>query len=299
MDWVFRIRPTKIAPPTTPSSTSWFGRKNFTERTSSSSSGKIMSVLTFSFAWLSSQGSCSCTGAVSAVRSGQSGFRWPICRKKLTARSASTCARQRKATSPNGEPRRRNNVNENSSPQSSTKSKMRTYKLLPCHVVLVALALSHAIEAKPKIKLLATGGTIAGAQASSSEVGYKSGTFSVDDLIKAVPQLKDVADLTGEQVANIGSQTMNHDVWLKLAKRVNEVLRGDDADGVVITHGTDTLEETAYFLSLVVKSDKPVVLVGSMRPATAISADGPANLYNAVVLAGSPEAKGRGPLIVM
>jgi L-asparaginase len=176
---------------------------------------------------------------------------------------------------------------------------MRTYKLLPCLVVLVALALSHAIEAKPKIKLLATGGTIAGAQASSSEVGYKSGTFSVDDLIKAVPQLKDVADLTGEQVANIGSQTMNHDVWLKLAKRVNEVLRGDDADGVVITHGTDTLEETAYFLSLVVKSDKPVVLVGSMRPATAISADGPANLYNAVVLAGSPEAKGRGPLIVI
>jgi len=105
--------------------------------------------------------------------------------------------------------------------------------------------------------------------------------------------------LTGEQVANIGSQTMNHDVWLKLAKRVNELLQDGSADGVVITHGTDTLEETAYFLSLVVKSDKPVVLVGSMRPATAISADGPANLYNAVTLAASPEARGRGPLIVM
>jgi L-asparaginase len=111
--------------------------------------------------------------------------------------------------------------------------------------------------------------------------------------------LKEVADLTGEQVANIGSQTMNHDVWLKLAKRVNELLQDGSADGVVITHGTDTLEETAYFLSLVVKSDKPVVLVGSMRPATAISADGPANLYNAVALAASPEARGRGPLIVM
>ena len=163
----------------------------------------------------------------------------------------------------------------------------------------IALTLSSAAEAKPKIKVLATGGTIAGAQASTSEVGYKSGTFSVDDLIKAVPQLKDLADLSGEQVANIGSQTMNHEVWLKLAKRVNELLKDDNTDGVVITHGTDTLEETAYFLSLVVKSDKPVVLVGSMRPATAISADGPANLYNAVALAASSEARGRGPLIVM
>ena len=176
---------------------------------------------------------------------------------------------------------------------------MKADRHLPWLLALIALAVPTAAQAKPKIKVLATGGTIAGAQASSSEVGYKSGTFSVDDLIKAVPQLKDVADLTGEQVANIGSQTMNHDVWLKLAKRVNEVLQDGSTDGVVITHGTDTLEETAYFLSLVVKSDKPVVLVGSMRPATAISADGPANLYNAVALAASPEARGRGPMIVI
>ena len=138
-----------------------------------------------------------------------------------------------------------------------------------------------AAWALPKIKVLATGGTIAGAQATQADAGYKSGTFSVDDLIKAVPQLKNIAELSGEQVANIGSQTMNHEVWLKLANRVNEVLAQPDVDGVVITHGTDTMEETAYFLSLVVKSDKPVVLVGSMRPATAISADGPMNLYNA------------------
>ena len=176
---------------------------------------------------------------------------------------------------------------------------MKADRHLPWLIALIALTVPTAAQAKPKIKVLATGGTIAGAQASSSEVGYKSGTFSVDDLIKAVPQLKDVADLTGEQVANIGSQTMNHDVWLKLAKRVNEVLQDGSADGVVITHGTDTFEETAYFLSLVVKSDKPVVLVGSMRPATAISADGPANLYNAVALAASPEARGRGPMIVI
>lgn len=176
---------------------------------------------------------------------------------------------------------------------------------MPSHIfrsfltaVVALMLIASAAQAKPKIMILATGGTIAGAQASTSEAGYKSGSFSVDDLIKAVPQLKDLADITGEQVANIGSQTMNHEVWLKLAKRVNEVLKGD-IDGVVITHGTDTMEETAYFLGLVVKSDKPVVLVGSMRPATAIGADGPANLYDAVALAANPEAKGRGPLVVL
>jgi L-asparaginase len=159
-------------------------------------------------------------------------------------------------------------------------------------------SLAVAADAKPKIMILATGGTIAGAQAAPSEAGYKSGTFSVEDLIKAVPKLKDLADISGEQIANIGSQTMNHEVWLKLAHRINAVLKGDQ-DGVVITHGTDTLEETAYFLSLVVKSEKPVILVGSMRPATAIGADGPANLYNAVALAANPQAKGRGPMIIL
>src|SRR5262245_43783779 len=162
----------------------------------------------------------------------------------------------------------------------------------------VLLAMAPAALALPRIKVLATGGTIAGAQATQADAGYKSGTFSVDDLIKAVPQLKNIAEMSGEQVANIGSQTMNHEVWLKLAARVNEALKGD-TDGVVITHGTDTMEETGYFLSLVVKSDKPVVLVGSMRPATAIGADGPANLYNAVALAANPQARGLGPLVVL
>src|SRR5215475_15525395 len=168
-------------------------------------------------------------------------------------------------------------------------------------ILIVTAALFTALysQALPKIKVLATGGTIAGAQATQADAGYKSGTFSVDDLIKAVPQLKNIAQMSGEQVANIGSQTMNHEVWLKLADRVNDVLKGSDTDGVVITHGTDTMEETGYFLSLVVKSDKPVVLVGSMRPATAISADGPINLYNAVALAGNSEARGRGPLVVL
>ncbi len=172
-------------------------------------------------------------------------------------------------------------------------------KLLLAAALTVALGFTPVSWALPKIKVLATGGTIAGAQATQADAGYKSGTFSVDDLIKAVPQLTNIAVMSGEQVANIGSQTMNHEVWLKLAARVNEVLKSDDVDGVVITHGTDTMEETGYFLSLVVKSDKPVVLVGSMRPATAISADGPINLYNAVALAGNAEARGRGPLVVL
>src|SRR6185369_11336901 len=174
---------------------------------------------------------------------------------------------------------------------------MKTAKLTL--LLALTIAVAPGAWALPRIKVLATGGTIAGAQATQADAGYKSGTFSVDDLIKAVPQLKNIAEMSGEQVANIGSQTMNHEVWLKLAARVNEVLKGDDVDGVVITHGTDTMEETGYFLSLVVKSDKPVVLVGSMRPATAISADGPINLYNAVALAGNPEAKGRGPMVVL
>jgi L-asparaginase len=165
--------------------------------------------------------------------------------------------------------------------------------------LVMALALASVAAAKPHVKILATGGTIAGAQASQSEYGYKAGSFRVEDLINAVPQMKDLADITGEQIVNIGSQDMNDEVWLKLGKRVNEVLASPDTDAVVITHGTDTMEETAYFLNLVVKSDKPVVLVGSMRPATGISADGPMNLYNGVAIAVDPKAKGRGVLVAL
>lgn len=153
---------------------------------------------------------------------------------------------------------------------------------------------------KPAVKILATGGTIAGSAPSNTQMtGYKAGALGIDVLINAVPQMKDVAVVSGEQVANIGSQDMTNDVWLKLADRCNKLLAQDDVKGVVITHGTDTLEETAYFLNLVVKSDKPVVLVGAMRPATAISADGPVNLLNAVKLAASPKAVGKGVLVAL
>lgn len=151
----------------------------------------------------------------------------------------------------------------------------------------------------PKITILATGGTIAGAAPSSSQLtGYAAGAFGVDALISAVPQLTDVAAISGEQLANIDSKDMTAEIWLRLAKRCNELLAGD-IDGIVITHGTDTLEETAYFLNLTVRSEKPVVLVGAMRPATAISADGPLNLLNACITAASSDAYGKGVLAVM
>lgn len=152
----------------------------------------------------------------------------------------------------------------------------------------------------PHVVILATGGTIAGTGATSTTtVGYTAAKLGVDKMIESVPELKQVADVRGEQVAQIASESMNNEVWLKLAKRVNQLLAQRDVDGIVITHGTDTIEETAYFLDLVVKSKKPVVVVGAMRPATAISADGPINLYNAVLLAGSQEAVGKGVLVAL
>jgi L-asparaginase len=151
----------------------------------------------------------------------------------------------------------------------------------------------------PNIVVLATGGTIAGAAGSDVQAGYTSGQVGVEQLLAAVPQARKLANLTGEQISNIGSQDMNDDVWLKLATRINTILARPDVSGVVITHGTDTIEETAYFLNLVVKSRKPVVLTASMRPSTALSADGPLNFYNAVAVAANGAAGGRGVMVVV
>ena len=151
---------------------------------------------------------------------------------------------------------------------------------------------------KPRIVIVATGGTIAGSAESTTAAGYRSGGVAVDVLIAAVPQMKKFADVRGVQVSSLGSQDMNDELWVKLATEVNRLLAEADVDGVAITHGTDTMEETAYFLNLVVKSDKPVVLTGSMRPSTSLGADGPLNIYNAVGVASDPRAKGRGVLVV-
>ena len=150
------------------------------------------------------------------------------------------------------------------------------------------------------VVILATGGTIAGTAAAATQVaGYTAAKVPVEQLIDAVPDLKKVANVKGEQVAQIASESMTNEIWLKLAKRVNALLAQPDVDGIVITHGTDTLEETAYFLNLVVKSAKPVVLVGAMRPSTAMSADGPFNIYNGVAVASSKESVGRGVLVAL
>ncbi len=152
---------------------------------------------------------------------------------------------------------------------------------------------------KPNVVILATGGTIAGAAATGTQSGYTSGAVTIDAMLQAVPGIDKLANVKGEQIANVGSQDMSFDVLLKLAKRINELAARPDVDGIVVTHGTDTMEESAYFLNLTAKTDKPIVMVGSMRPSTAVSADGPLNLYNAVGVAADPKAKGRGVLVVM
>jgi L-asparaginase len=179
------------------------------------------------------------------------------------------------------------------------KLKRRISLLLLILLTLGQGQISAAHEKKPNVVILATGGTIAGAAATGTQPGYTSGAVTIDAMLAAVPGIKDLANIKGEQISNVGSQDMSFDIMLTLAKRINQLLASNDVDGIVVTHGTDTMEETAFFLNLVVKSDKPVVMVGSMRPSTAVSADGPLNLYNAVGVAIDPNARGRGVLVVM
>jgi len=169
--------------------------------------------------------------------------------------------------------------------------------------ILVLIAQHDVLSAQekklPNVVILATGGTIAGAAGTGTQSAYTSGAVTIDAMLAAVPGIKDLANIKGEQISNVGSQDMTFDIMLTLAKRCNTLLSGNSVDGIVITHGTDTMEETAFFLNLVVKSNKPVVLVGSMRPSTAVSADGPLNLYDAVAVAADPNSSGRGVLVVM
>lgn len=153
---------------------------------------------------------------------------------------------------------------------------------------------------KPNVHIIATGGTIAGrAGSASATVGYRAGELTVEQLMASVPGLDKLANLSGEQLCNIDSKDMQEKIWLQLARCVEKAASRDYVDGVVIAHGTDTMEETAYFLQLTLQTEKPVVLTGAMRPATAISADGPMNLWQAVRVAVEPGAKGRGVLVVM
>jgi len=151
----------------------------------------------------------------------------------------------------------------------------------------------------PRILVLATGGTIAGQADPRATGAYKSGQITGEQLVQSVPGLDKLASLSAKQISSIGSQDMNDKVWFALARRIQQAVDKNEADGVVVTHGTDTLEETAFFLDNVLHGDKPVVIVGSMRPATAVSADGPGNLYEAVQVAADPRSRGRGVMAVL
>lgn len=147
------------------------------------------------------------------------------------------------------------------------------------------------------IIIIATGGTIAGKGEKGKSSEYVAGEIDIDSIVQSVDGISDLANIYGIQFMNVDSCDIGLKDLLSLAKRINNILKRDDIDGVVITHGTDTMDETAYFLNLVLKSEKPVVITGSMRPSTATSADGPMNLYQAVALAKSDQAVGRGVLI--
>jgi L-asparaginase len=175
-----------------------------------------------------------------------------------------------------------------------------------CSMILVLLlgaglrVCSAQSTALPLVWVLSTGGTIAGRGASTTDLSnYKPGAMLGDEIVNAVPEIKRVARVKVEQITNVASPDITIANWLTMAHRINDILADPNAAGVVVTHGTNTLEETAYFLNLTVKHDRPVVVVGSMRPATAISADGPLNLLNAVRTVVSPEARGKGVLVVM
>lgn len=161
-----------------------------------------------------------------------------------------------------------------------------------------AVSVQEETQSGKKVIILATGGTIAGVGDQGKTAGYKPGSLTAEDLISAVPELEDVAAIEAIQVCNVNSDDITDQIWLELANTINKMAEDPDVAGFVITHGTDTMEETAYFLNLAVKTDKPVVITGSMRPATSISADGPMNLYEAACVAASEEAVGKGVLAV-
>lgn len=170
----------------------------------------------------------------------------------------------------------------------------------PAPVPVVPATPAVPTPPRPKVLLIATGGTIAGVQNAPGTLGaYRAGTLTAEQIISSVPELARFAQVETEQFSNVASTLVTPEMWVTLAKRINEVLQREDLVGVVVTHGTDRLEETAFFLYLTVRSEKPVVVVGAQRPATGISPDGPINLLAAVRTAASPKAVAKGVMVVM
>ena len=159
-------------------------------------------------------------------------------------------------------------------------------------------SISATDNTKPTVVVLSTGGTIAGSGEAGKSTGYQSGAISGDDLVDSVPQLLQYANIVTEEVCNVNSDDITAELWIKLSNRITELSKNEKVKGFVITHGTDTMEETAYFLNLTAKTDKPIVITGSMRPSTAVSPDGPSNLLEAVKVACDDESSNRGVLCV-
>lgn len=151
--------------------------------------------------------------------------------------------------------------------------------------------------ARRRVHIVATGGTIAGVGEKGLTGGYEPGILPIGKLVEGLPDVQTLAEVTGEQYANLNSDDITQDMWLDLAKRLNALNQTGLYDGFVITHGTDTLEESAYFFQLTLKTASPVIVTGAMRPATATSADGPLNLLQSIALAASDEARGMGVLV--
>jgi len=177
--------------------------------------------------------------------------------------------------------------------------RLRPLVIGPWSLVLLLSLTAHAAEL-PVVKLFTTGGTIQSKGAHRQKLAeYSDGKVSPDELLADLPELKTFATVEPIAISNIGSPNMTTELLLKLAKGLNAELAKPGVAGAVVTHGTGTLEETAYFLHLTVKSDKPVVVVGAMRPWTGISRDGPYNLINAVRTAAAPEAVGKGVMVLL
>ena len=155
------------------------------------------------------------------------------------------------------------------------------------------------MPSEPKVVIVGTGGTIAGRADSATNLAYTAGQLSVADLLEVIPDLANVAQISGQNLFSLNSKDMGPAQWQLLARTISEEASRKDVAGVVVTHGTDTLEEAALFLHLTLSIDKPIVLTGSMRPATALSPDGPANLFHAVQVCASANASGRGVMGVM
>ncbi|KWV90638.1 asparaginase [Erythrobacter sp. YT30] len=151
----------------------------------------------------------------------------------------------------------------------------------------------------PHLLVLATGGTIAGIAGSPTRHDYRPGQIGIEDWLEQVRGFGLAAELSGKQIANIGSEDMGVPIWAALHGEIEKAMADPAIDGIVITHGTDTAEETAFLLDLTLPPKKPVVLVGAMRPADAVGSDGMRNFVNAVRVASDPDAAGRGVLLVM